>query len=158
MPTPHTQGAHRCTSIRRSFSPDGSRVVTASNDRTAKVWDAMSGVLDPTLKGHSEMVAFASFSPDGLRVVTGSYDKTAKVWDVKSGTDVLTLKGHTDNVTETRFSPDGSRVISGSYDKTSKIWDAAPVSQGSQQAALPMISIEVFAGMRIDVGHRFKPR
>ena len=78
-----------------AFSPDGSRIVTASRDKTAKVWDAKSGAEILTLKGHTDRVTSASFSPDGSRIVTASVDKTAKVWDAKSGAEVLTLKGHT---------------------------------------------------------------
>jgi WD40 repeat protein len=66
-----------------SFSPDGSLVVTASLDKTAKVWDAKSGAEVLTLKGHTGSLSSASFSPDGLRVVTGSDDKTARVWDAR---------------------------------------------------------------------------
>ena len=68
-----------------SFSPDGSRVVTAGgyNDQTAKVWDAKTGADVLTLKGHTGPVLSASFSRDGSRVVTGSYDQTAKVWDAR---------------------------------------------------------------------------
>ena len=107
-----------------SFSPDGSRVVTASTDNTAKVWDAKSGAEVLTLKGHTRALYSASFSPDGSRIVTGSQDDTAKVWDAKSGTEVLTLKGHAGNVTSASFSPDGSRVLTASYDGTAKVWDA----------------------------------
>ena len=64
-----------------SFSPDGSRIVTGSWDKTAKVWDARSGAQVLTLKGHTDAVDSASFSPDGLRIVTASIDRTAKVWD-----------------------------------------------------------------------------
>ena len=67
-----------------SFSPDGTRVVTASNDKTARVWDARSGQpLTEPLK-HEEGVYSASFSPDGTRVVTASGDKTARVWDART--------------------------------------------------------------------------
>jgi WD40 repeat protein/serine/threonine protein kinase len=107
-----------------SFSPDGSRVVTASADKTAKVWDTKTGAEVLTLKGHTDFVESASFSPDGLRVVTASRDATAKVWDAKSGAEVLTLKGHTDFVESASFSPDGSRVVTGSADTTAKVWDA----------------------------------
>ena len=54
-----------------SFSADGTRIVTASEDKTAKVWDARSGAEMLTLKGHTDRVNSASFSPDGTRIVTG---------------------------------------------------------------------------------------
>jgi predicted oxidoreductase (fatty acid repression mutant protein) len=107
-----------------SFSPDGSRVVTASGDRTAKIWDAKSGVEVRTLKGHTGAVTSASFSPDGSRLVTTSYDQTAKIWDATRGAEVLTLKGHTGIVLLASFSLDGSRVVTASGDRTATIWDA----------------------------------
>ena len=107
-----------------TFSPDGSRVVTASSDQTAKVWEAKSGAEVLTLKGYTGLVRSATFSPDGSRVVAGSVDGTAKVWDAKNGVEVLTLKGHTDRVNSASFSPDGSQVVTGSDDNTAKVWDA----------------------------------
>jgi WD40 repeat protein/tRNA A-37 threonylcarbamoyl transferase component Bud32 len=107
-----------------SFSPDGSRVVTASFDKTAKVWDFRTGAEVLTLKGHTDEVYSASFSPDGSRVVTASADKTAKVWDAQTGADVLTLNGHNNFVTSASFSPDGSRVVTASHDRKAKVWDA----------------------------------
>jgi tRNA A-37 threonylcarbamoyl transferase component Bud32 len=119
-----TLKGHTGTIFSASFSPDGSRVVTGSDDNTAKVWDARSGAELLTLKGHTEAVYSASFSPDGSRVVTGSQDNTAKVWEAKSGAEVLTLKGHTEAVYSASFSPEGSRVLTGSFDRTAKVWDA----------------------------------
>ena len=86
-----------------SFNPDWARIVTASEDETAKVWDAHSGAEILTLKGHTsieipagvlspdvfigglpfEGVNSAGFSPDGTQIVTGSGDQTAKVWDAE---------------------------------------------------------------------------
>jgi WD40 repeat protein len=65
-----------------SFSPDGSRLVTASHDMTAKVWDTTTGAEVLTLKGHTGEVRSASFSPDGSRLVTTSWG-TANVWDAR---------------------------------------------------------------------------
>ena len=62
------------------FGPDGKRVVTASGDDTARIWDAASGNLSAVLKGHTFEVSSAAFSPDGRRVVTVSNDKTARIW------------------------------------------------------------------------------
>jgi dipeptidyl aminopeptidase/acylaminoacyl peptidase len=66
------------------FSPDGKLIVTASDDNTARVWDAETGRLRATLT-HAAAVNEASFSPDGKRIVTASYDQTARVWEAKTG-------------------------------------------------------------------------
>jgi hypothetical protein len=66
-----------------SFRSDGLGIVTGSDDKTAKVWDAKSGAEILTLTGHTDPVYSASFSPDGSRVVTASWDQTAKVWDAR---------------------------------------------------------------------------
>ena len=61
-----------------SFSPDGTRIVTGSDDQTAKVWDAQTGTPVLELKGHTAAVTSVSFSPDGMRIVTASDDKTGQ--------------------------------------------------------------------------------
>jgi WD40 repeat protein len=64
-----------------SFSPDGSRIVTASWDKTAKVWDAKTGIELVTLNGHTGSVTSAGFSADGSRIITISADGTVRMWD-----------------------------------------------------------------------------
>jgi WD40 repeat protein len=108
-----------------AFSPDGQRIVTGSEDHTAKVWDVASGRELLTLKGHRAEISSVAFSSDGQRIVTGSWDKTAKVWDAASGKELLTLKGHTDEVWSVAFSPDGQRIVTGSGDNMAKVWEAA---------------------------------
>ena len=119
-----TLKGHTHIVVSASFSPDGTRIVIGSWDKTARVWDARSGAELLSLKGHTEQVSSASFSPDGTRIVTGSWDKTARVWDARSGAEVLSLKGHTSIVRSASFSPDGTRIATGSEDNTARVWDA----------------------------------
>ena len=65
-----------------AFSPDGTRVVTASEDGTARIWRIDGGAEPLVLKGHSRSVNTAKFSSDGTRVVTASLDGTARIWRV----------------------------------------------------------------------------
>ena len=66
-----------------AFSPDGSRIVTASWDKTARIWDAASAKEIAVLRGHDGVVNSAAFSPDGSRIVTASADNTARIWDAR---------------------------------------------------------------------------
>ena len=72
-------------SIPAQFSPDGKRIVTASDDGTARVWDAQTGQPLTEPMKHGNVAVSAQFSPDGKRIVTASQDKTARVWDAQTG-------------------------------------------------------------------------
>ena len=115
---------HASAVLSASFSPDGSRVVTGSEDKTAKVWDARTGAELLTFKGHTGVVLSAAFSPDGARVVTAGHDPVVRVWDARTGADLLTIKGHTGAVLSVAFSRDGARVVTGGHDRTARVWDA----------------------------------
>jgi len=109
-----------------AFSRDGHRIVTASSDKTARIWDAATGkAIGEPLKGHEGAVWSAAFSPDGKRVVTASDDKMARMWDAASGKAIgEPLKGHESGVLSAAFSPDGQRIVTSSGDRTARIWDA----------------------------------
>jgi WD40 repeat protein len=68
-----------------TFSPDGRRIVSASRDKTVRIWDAATGECIRTLEGHTEGVYSASFSPDGHRIVSASWDNTVRIWDAATG-------------------------------------------------------------------------
>jgi WD40 repeat protein len=104
------------------FSPDGSRLASASWDNTVKIWDSKSGQELLTLKGHTEGISRVCFSPDGIRLASASADHTVKVWDSRSGLELLTFKQHTGPVAGVCFSPDGTRLASAGGEV--KVWDS----------------------------------
>ncbi|MFZ1990073.1 MAG: TIR domain-containing protein [Alphaproteobacteria bacterium] len=107
-----------------SFSHSGKMLATASDDGTARVWDAASGAQLAILTGHQNWVWSAKFSPDEKSVVTASRDLTAKIWDAQSGDLRLTLKGHTASVLDADFHPSSHEIVTASADGTLRIWDS----------------------------------
>ena len=107
-----------------TYSPDGRKIVSASEDTTIKIWNANTGSCLQTLKGHTSWVNSASYSPDGTKIVSASNDRTIKIWDANTGSCLQTLTGHTAYVNSASYSPDGAKIVSASRDNTIKIWNA----------------------------------
>jgi WD40 repeat protein len=120
----HLVLVHQAKVTSAAFNPDGSRIVTASDDKTARIWDAATGQEVAVLRGHEGIVGSAAFSPDGSRIVTASGDKTARIWDAATGKEVTVLRGHDSLVTSAAFSPDGLLIVTASADKSARIWNA----------------------------------
>ncbi|MCG8421944.1 MAG: protein kinase [Proteobacteria bacterium] len=112
-----------------AFSPDGTRIVTVSLDKTARVWNADGSGQPVVLRGHQEVIWSAAFSPDGTHIVTASSDKTARVWRSDGGGQPLILRGHSHNVLRAAFSPDGTHIVTASADKTGRVWRADGTGQ-----------------------------
>ena len=118
---------HNHSTISVAFSPDGSKIISGSEDIIIRVWDASSiGIetLQP-LQGHDDWIQSVVFSLDGSEIISGSDDKTIRVWDASTGVEMLPpLRGHHNPIDFVGFSPDGSKIISGSDDNTIRVWDA----------------------------------
>jgi WD40 repeat protein len=82
--------------------------VSASGDGTVRLWDAATGAVLQTLKGHTGRVWAIAFSPDGKQLASASDDRTVRLWDAATGAALQTLEGHTGRVWAVAFSPDGS--------------------------------------------------
>jgi WD40 repeat protein len=106
-----------------AFSPDGSRLVSASHDGTVKVWDAATGQTLATFPGVGPIHS-AALSPDGTQLATGGHE-VVKVREVETGRELLSLQGHTGEVWNVAFSPDGKRLASTGTDGTTRIWNTA---------------------------------
>lgn len=107
-----------------SFDPTGRRMVTASLDRTAIVWDLETGTALRQLL-HPRRVLSAHFSPDGLQVVTACEDRSARIWNVERGEVEQELKQHTGILRYAEFSHDGRHVATCGDDSIALIWDVA---------------------------------
>ncbi|KEP45560.1 tyrosine kinase family catalytic domain protein [Rhizoctonia solani 123E] len=116
------------------FSPDGTRVVSGSSDRTILVWDVerRTTVAGP-LNGHTDVVCSVAFSPDGLQIAASSVDHTVSMWDAREGRLIGNpYEGHTRCVNSVAFSPRGTYLVSGGDDKTVRIWDVRTGRQVDQ--------------------------
>ena len=108
-----------------AFSPDGTRLASASHgpDRPALGRDDRPGC--PYLRRRIPGCSRLAFSPDGTRLATAAEDRTIKLWDVRTGQLIRTFEGNTAAITGLAFTPDGRRLASTSDDGTVKLWDVA---------------------------------
>jgi WD40 repeat protein/lysozyme family protein len=102
-------------------SRDGTRVLTASVDGNARLWDLASGQSIATFKGHRALLNSAEFDVSERHIVTSSADMTARVWSVESKKAELTLR-NASTVLSANFSPDGRYVVTASKDNMTRIW------------------------------------
>jgi WD40 repeat protein/serine/threonine protein kinase len=117
------------TMSRVAFSPDGTRVVTGSEDGGVRVWPA-NGIGEPVLlHQQKDAVRVIAFSPDGTRVVSAGGWDWAYISRADGTGESIVLRGHLDTVNDVAFSPDGNRVATASDDLTVRVWRADGTGQ-----------------------------
>ncbi|XP_074218315.1 WD repeat-containing protein 38 isoform X1 [Camelus bactrianus] len=114
---------HRGEVNSSAFSPDGQRLLTASEDGCVYGWETQSGRLLWRLGGHTGPVKFCRFSPDGRLFASTSCDCTIRLWDVAETKCLQVLKGHQRSVETVSFSHDSKQLASGGWDKTVMLWE-----------------------------------
>lgn len=116
---------HRGNILAVRFSPDGSGILTASNDGTARIWDCEGRKQRAVFVGHSGAVYSAEFNPTGDRVVTASADGIACVWSARNALPGCRfIATGPDCICCEAFSPDGKSVVTASRDGSLRLWDA----------------------------------
>ncbi len=106
------------------WSPDGTRILIAYEDQTARVWDAASGLQLLSFEGHDDRISGGSWSPDSRRIATGDLSGKVIVWDAASGNELRTYSDPLTYINWIKWSPDGETILSTWYDGYATIWDA----------------------------------
>ena len=106
-----------------AISPDGQHAVSASADRSLKVWDLSSGRELRTLTGHSDSVNAVVVTSDGQRAVSASEDNMLRVWELEGERELRTLEGDSGGVRGVSLSGDGRRAVSASEDNMLRVWE-----------------------------------
>jgi WD40 repeat protein len=107
------------------FIGDNSEVISASGDKTLRLWNIAQGKFFRIFHGHEYSVSSVSVAPNKKIIASASWDYTVKLWDIETGQEIRTCIGHKDRVNAVLFSPNGQYIISASNDHTIKMWDVS---------------------------------
>ena len=133
----HTAGVN-CMAL----TPDGSKIVTGSEDTTVRLFDTQSFESNGVLKGHEKYINFVACSDK--YIYSASADKTIRKWNIETGICVKTFRGHTDAVN--KIVCIGNALFSSGYDSTIRAWDvdsgeALRVFQGHKRLVNSLIYV-----------------
>jgi WD40 repeat protein len=109
------------TSIK--LTSDGKYLVSASCDKTVKIWDFYQGNLIRTMRGHSSWIIFVFITPDDEMIISSDLKGTIKIWDFKTGKELYSIKSYEEGEIPIVITHDGDLLITGSIDDEIALWD-----------------------------------
>jgi WD40 repeat protein len=104
-----------------AFSPDGSLILTASDDGTVRLWDGVTGVADGLVVHLDTPVLHAEFSSDGSLISTASSDGIVRIWRVDGRNEIATFPRYPQAAAFASFSPEGNVIVTASADGTARL-------------------------------------
>ena len=137
-PEPGVLYGHEGAVVMGVFTPDGERVVTASSDQTARVWDVAKSVELRRHTQHTGPLYCLAVSGDGRTLVTGAQDNTLRTWDLPLSKPIRTFAEHATPVRGFVLNPDGLSLLSVADDKNFRIHDLL-LAKPSAPAPVPTI-------------------
>ena len=116
---------HDSPVVSLAFSSDGTKLVSGSTDKTARVWDLADAKFPEIARfaGHTNAVTAVAFNTDGQQVLSGSADNSAKLWSVADAKELMNFAGHTGAIVAVAMP--NNQPLTASADKTVRVWNPA---------------------------------